>query len=171
MRCSRIPCAWSRLPCGSELAPSAAQADHGALWCSCWSSVVIAVGHAGMKYCLVLSAVLIAGLSSYCTAARLLSSVPSATTIEDSETERRHDVTSPKLFHQMFLHTQGNLSHRSGHMDPSLVSEIARRLRQHRGHHNAAKKEKEGTVPQPTQHRLCATLWQHGKHFQLFVRD
>ena len=91
--------------------------------------------------------------------------------VEDSETERRHHVTSPKLFHQMFLHTQGNLSQRSGHMDPSLVSEIARRLRQHRGHHNVAKKEKEGTVPQPTQHRLCATLWQHGKHFQLFVRD
>ena len=124
-----------------------------------------------MKYCLVLSAVLFAGLSSYCTAARLLSSVPSATTIEDSETERRHDVTSPKLFHQMFLYTQGNLSHRSGHMDPSLVSEIVRRLGQHRGHHNVAKKEKEGTVPQPTQHRLCATLWQHGKQFQLFVRD
>ena len=29
--------------------------------------------------------------------------------VEDSETERRHHVTSPKLFHQMFLHTQGNL--------------------------------------------------------------
>ena len=63
--------------------------------------------------------------------------------VEDSETERRHDVTSPKLFHQMFLHTQGNLSHRSGHMDPSLVSEIVRRLGQHRGHHNVAKKGKK----------------------------
>ena len=51
-----------------------------------------------MKYCLVLSAVLIARLPNDCTAARLFSSVRSATIVEESETERRHDVTSPKTF-------------------------------------------------------------------------
>ena len=93
-RSSRSSCAWSRSPCGSEVTPSAAQADHGAQWRSCWSSA-IAVGHEGTKCCLVLS-VLIARLSSS-------SGVRSATTVGKSETERRHDVTSPKLFHQMFL--------------------------------------------------------------------
>ena len=86
--------------------------------------------------------------------------------VEDSETQRRHDVTSSKLCHRKFVHTQGNLSQGSGHMDPSPVSEIGRRLGQHRGHHNVARKEKERTVPQPTQHRPCATLKQHGKHIE-----
>ena len=63
-----------------------------------------------MKYCLVLSAVLIARLSSDRAAAQLFYGVSSSTIVEESETERRHDVTSPKLFHQMFFHTQGNLS-------------------------------------------------------------
>ena len=72
-RSSRISCAWSRSPCGSEVTPSFAWADHGALWRSCWSSA-IAVGHVERKHCIVLSAVLIAGLSSDCTP--LLNSFP-----------------------------------------------------------------------------------------------
>ena len=86
-RSSRISCAWSRSPCEAEVTPYAAQADHRALWRSCWSSAT-AVGHVERKYCLVLSAVLISGKSSDFTAARPFSSDRSATTDEKSKTKQ-----------------------------------------------------------------------------------